>query len=105
MSGKGVSQKNEAEDLVNKPSHYQTPSGIQPVDVVEMFDLPHHVGDAVIYLLRLGKKKTEPVEQEMRKAIWWLVRHAKIYLGVVITADQEGNVTIAATAPKDPKHE
>lgn len=90
-SGSREEEKMMAEfDKVNRPEHYQTPGGLQPVDVVENFDCNLHVGQAVIYLLRLGKK--DPIEIDLPKAIWWLVRFAKRHLGITITVDADGNV-------------
>lgn len=37
-------------------SHYQTPSGMQPFDVIDAFGLDFYEGNALKYLLRWRKK-------------------------------------------------
>jgi len=60
-------------DPIN-PNHYQTTDGIQSIDVIEAIGADHHVGSAVKYLLRAGKKDGNTVAQEMNKAKWYLER-------------------------------
>ncbi len=60
------------EDLINHPSHYQTESGIEVIDVIEAWNLPYHVGNVVKYLLR-ARAKGEYLEN-LLKAQWYLNR-------------------------------
>lgn len=57
---------------VDKPLHYQTASGMQPIDVIEAFELGFNLGNAIKYILRAGKKDAK--EQELQKAVWYLNR-------------------------------
>ena len=57
--------------FVNHPSHYQG-SCLEAIDVIEDFDLNFHLGNAVKYILRAGKKGNK--EEDLRKAIWYLER-------------------------------
>jgi hypothetical protein len=59
-------------DMVNNPPHYQTESGLQPIDVIEKFDLNFNLGNAIKYILRSGKKGNK--EQDLQKAIYYLSR-------------------------------
>jgi hypothetical protein len=59
---------------VDHPQHYQPKSGIEAIDVIEAFDLNFHLGNAVKYILRSGKKKTSPGPEDLRKAIWYINR-------------------------------
>lgn len=62
-------------DLINRPSHYITPSGLESVDVLEAFELNFHRGTAVAYILRAGKKGGTAEElKDLRKAYRWLGR-------------------------------
>lgn len=61
-------------DAVDHPSHYLTKSGIEAVDVIEAFDLDWHLGNAIKYVLRAGKKPGQPLAQDLEKAIWYLRR-------------------------------
>lgn len=62
-------------DFVNNPPHYQSLSGLQPIDIVEQFDLNFHKGNALKYILRAGKKENEV--QDLKKAVWYLKREIK----------------------------
>jgi hypothetical protein len=59
-------------DMVNNPPHYQTESGLQPIDVIEKFDLNFNLGNAIKYILRSGKKGS--AQQDLQKAIYYLSR-------------------------------
>ena len=58
--------------MVNHPSHYQSKSGIEVIDVIEAFDLGFNLGNVVKYILRCGKKDSDI--QELKKAKWYLER-------------------------------
>lgn len=59
-------------DMVNKPIHYQTASGLQPIDVIEKFGINFHLGNAIKYILRAGKKGNKT--QDLEKALWYICR-------------------------------
>ena len=61
-------------DTVNHPAHYKA-AGIEAIDVIEAFGLGFHLGNAVKYILRAGRKGDEetPVE-DLKKARWYLDR-------------------------------
>lgn len=60
-------------DPVNAPSHYTT-SGIQPIEVVEAWDLGFNLGNTVKYISRAGKKDGADPIQDLEKAAWYLNR-------------------------------
>lgn len=64
-------------DVVNHPTHYAGKGGLECIDVIEAFELDFHLGNAVKYILRAGKK--DEVTQELRKAIWYLEREIGLY--------------------------
>lgn len=61
-------------DLVNHPPHYQTSSGIEAIDVIERYglDTSMHLGNAMKYLLRAGRKGDAATC--LRKAQWYVER-------------------------------
>ena len=59
-------------DMVNHPPHYQTDSGMQPIDVIEKFHLNFNLGNAIKYILRSDKKGNK--RQDLEKAIYYLRR-------------------------------
>lgn len=59
-------------DPVNHPAHYKASNGLEAITVIEGFDLGFHLGNAVKYLLRAGKK--DDAVQDLRKARWYVER-------------------------------
>jgi hypothetical protein len=64
-------------DSVNHPSHY-TFSSIETIEVIEQLtDSQQHLGTAVKYLSRAGKKSVQKEKEDLDKAIWYLRRYIK----------------------------
>lgn len=59
----------KGEDPVNKPEHYQY-SPIQPIDVVNAWDLDFYLGNVIKYISRFNHKGN-PLE-DIKKARWYL---------------------------------
>ena len=59
-------------DPVNHPDHYNQ-NGMESIDVIEAFELDFHLGNAVKYILRAGKKTDDP-RQDLEKAAWYIAR-------------------------------
>lgn len=64
------------EDIVNRPSHY-TDGGIETIDFIEAKKLPYHLGNAVKYISRAGKKDKSKTVEDLRKAVWYIERYIK----------------------------
>lgn len=60
-------------DSVNNPAHY-TDGGIETIDYIEAKGLGYHLGNAVKYISRAGKKGTNQGLEDLRKAQWYLAR-------------------------------
>lgn len=58
-------------DAINHPPHYNF-SSIEPIDVIEDWQLGFHLGNAVKYIARAEHKGT--ARQDLRKALWYLQR-------------------------------
>lgn len=58
---------------VDQPQHY-TKDGLQPIDVIEAWGLGFHLGTAVKYIGRAGKKPGESRLKDLEKAHWYLSR-------------------------------
>lgn len=61
-------------DAVNHPSHY-TSGKIEVIDFIEDQKLPMHLGNAVKYICRAGKKDPAKIKEDLQKAIWYLQRY------------------------------
>jgi hypothetical protein len=62
-----------ADDPVDHPSHY-TSGGVEVIDAIEAWDLGFHLGNAVKYIARAGKKDPAKVVEDLKKARWYLDR-------------------------------
>lgn len=64
-------------DPVNHPSHYNQ-GKIEVIEFIEDKDLGFHLGNAVKYISRAGKKDPKKLEEDLKKAIWYINRHIEI---------------------------
>lgn len=62
------------ESPVNHPSHYNTGS-IEVIDVLEDWDLGFHLGNAVKYIARAGRKDEQKTIEDLEKAVWYIRRY------------------------------
>lgn len=60
-------------DNVNYPAHY-TDGSIEVIDFIEDKKLGYHLGNAVKYISRAGKKDPAKTAEDLRKAVWYLNR-------------------------------
>lgn len=61
-------------DNINHPSHY-TFGKFEVIDVIEDWDLNFHLGNAVKYIARAGKKDGTTLLEDLKKAQFYLNRH------------------------------
>jgi len=61
-------------DNVNHPPHYSD-GKIEVIDFIEDKKLGFHLGNAVKYIARAGKKDPEKTVEDLEKAKWYLIRH------------------------------
>lgn len=60
-------------DNVNHPAHY-TDGNIEVIDFIEDKKLGYHLGNAVKYISRAGKKDPDKYIEDLQKAVWYLQR-------------------------------
>lgn len=60
-------------DVINHPSHY-TSGKIEVIDFIEDQKLGYHLGNAVKYISRAGKKDPTKTVEDLRKAAWYINR-------------------------------
>lgn len=65
-------------DPVNHPSHY-TDGKIEVIDFIEDKKLGFHLGNAVKYISRAGKKNPAKTVEDLEKAIWYIKRYIEDY--------------------------
>ena len=59
---------------VNHPGHYGGDSTYETIKVIEAWNLDFHLGNAVKYISRAGKKDKTKTVEDLEKAIWYLNR-------------------------------
>ena len=69
-------------DPVNYPSHY-TDGKIEVIDFIEDKGFGYHLGNAVKYISRAGKKDPNKTIEDLEKADWYLRREIERLKGVV----------------------
>ena len=61
-------------DAVNHPAHY-TSGKIEVIDFIEDQQFPYHLGNAVKYISRAGKKDPAKTTEDLKKAVWYINRY------------------------------
>ena len=64
-------------DPVNHPSHY-TSGSIEVIDYIEDQKFPYHLGNAVKYISRAGKKDKDKTIEDLEKAVWYVNRYIEL---------------------------
>ena len=64
-------------DDVNHPDHYGGDTPYEVIKVIEAWGLGFHLGNAVKYIARAGKKEGQAAEKDLAKAQWYIDRHQK----------------------------
>lgn len=77
-----------AHDAVNSPSHYAEGREFETIDVIEDWGLGYHLGNAVKYISRAGRK--DDILQDLKKAQWYLNREIENL--EIERAEVEGNL-------------
>ena len=63
-------------DSVQNPAHYTDGRKYEPVKVIEDWGLDYHMGNALKYISRAGRKKS--LIEDLQKAIFYLDRRISI---------------------------
>jgi succinate dehydrogenase/fumarate reductase cytochrome b subunit len=67
-----------AKETVRHPTHYGGDTVYEVIKVIEAWKLGFHLGNAVKYIARAGKKDKAKVIEDLRKAIWYIERFITI---------------------------
>ena len=70
---KSFNEKSQSEE-VNHPSHYHKASGFEVIDVIDAWGLDFTLGNSIKYISRAGHKNKDKTEQDLQKALWYLLR-------------------------------
>lgn len=66
--------RDETGDSVNHPGHYGGDTVYEAIKVIEAWSLGFHLGNAVKYISRAGKKDPDKELEDLKKAKWYLER-------------------------------
>lgn len=61
-------------EKVNHPDHYGGDTTYEAIKVIEAWQLDFHLGNAVKYICRAGKKDPAKELEDLNKAKWYLER-------------------------------
>ena len=64
-------------DIINHPSHYCDGS-IEVIDYIEDKGFGYHLGNAIKYISRAGKKDPSKEIEDLRKAVWYIERYIEL---------------------------
>lgn len=64
----------EQQSKVNHPIHYNMHT-IEPIDVIEDWDLGFCLGNAVKYIARAPYKHPDKQTEDLEKAVWYIQRY------------------------------
>ena len=62
---------------INHPEHYNH-GKIEAIEVIEDWGLDFHLGNAVKYICRAGKKESSTNIEDLEKALWYIKRKVKL---------------------------
>lgn len=68
----------ENDKIVNHPPHY-TDGKIEVIEFIEDKKFGYHLGNAIKYICRAGKKEGADFKTDISKAIWYLNRVLELY--------------------------
>lgn len=66
--------KDQVNDVINHPSHY-TDGKFETIEAIESWRLGYHLGNAIKYISRAGKKSKDTELEDLRKARWYIKRY------------------------------
>lgn len=67
-------------DNVNHPAHYNS-GAVETIEGIEAWELGFHLGNAVKYVARAGKKDPKKEIEDLEKAIWYIRRYIHLKQG------------------------
>lgn len=62
-------------ETINHPDHYLGERKLEPIVIIEDWDLDFNLGNAVKYISRAGRKDPEKIIEDLKKTIWYIERH------------------------------
>lgn len=72
-----TNSRRKMSDSVNHPSHY-TDGKIEVIEYIEDKGFNYHLGNAIKYISRAGKKDKSKTAEDLRKAVWYIERYISI---------------------------
>jgi len=64
---------------IDHPDYYNT-GKIEVIDFLEDQNLPFHLGNAVKYVCRAGKKDPHKTVEDLKKAVWYINRYINLVM-------------------------
>lgn len=77
----------DAQDFVNHPAHYNS-GKVEVIEAIEDWKMDYHLGNAIKYIARAGKKDPRKFVEDLEKAIWYVNRKIKLIQGTAGKPDE-----------------
>jgi len=68
---------------INHPAYYNT-GEYEAISVIEDWELGFHLGNAIKYIARAGRKNRDEYVKDLEKAVWYINRLIKITNDVTV---------------------
>lgn len=71
--------ENFYDEVVTYEPNYYKENGMQVIEIVDNFGLDFCLGNVIKYICRAGKKTGNNTVDDLRKALWYLIREINKY--------------------------
>ena len=75
-----IAYRTASSDAINHPAHYNQ-GKIEVIEFIEDKNLGFHLGNAVKYISRAGKKDPAKEIEDLKKAVWYIERQIELISG------------------------
>ena len=62
-----------SKEMIDHPSHYNM-GRYEAIDVIEDWNLNFNLGNTIKYISRAGHKDKDKTTEDLKKALWYLIR-------------------------------
>ena len=62
-----------SKEMIDHPLHYNT-GRYEAIDVIEDWNLGFNLGNTIKYISRAGHKDKDKIIEDLKKALWYLIR-------------------------------
>jgi Protein of unknwon function (DUF3310) len=72
-----IEERTRMNSNVTHPAHYNS-GRIEVIEAIEDWKLGYHLGNAMKYIARAGRKDPAKFEEDLQKAVWYIQRQIEL---------------------------